>query len=282
MQLKSLHKFFENALLGYYPKEEISSFFYRLCEAYLKLKRIDVSLKSETLVTPQTYEYFEGVISRLLKYEPIQYIIGSTSFFGLDFKVDKNVLIPRPETEELVAWVLKQANSKQPLKILDVGTGSGCIAISLAKQLPNAEVYAMDVSSGVLAIALQNAQNNEVHINFIEASILEWENQDISFDIIVSNPPYVREGEKEFILPNVLNHEPHLALFVDDHSPLLFYKAIVAMSQLNLVNGGFVYFEINENLAEETKSIFSFDAFEAIQLKKDIFSKNRMIRAKMR
>ena len=282
MQLKSLHKFFENALLGYYPKEEISSFFYRLCEAYLKLKRIDVSLKSETLVTPQTYEYFEGVISRLLKYEPIQYIIGSTSFFGLDFKVDKNVLIPRPETEELVAWVLKQANSKQPLKILDVGTGSGCIAISLAKQLPNAEVYAMDVSSGALAIALQNAQNNEVHVNFIEASILEWENLDISFDIIVSNPPYVREGEKEFILPNVLNHEPHLALFVDDHSPLLFYKAIVAMSQLNLVNGGFVYFEINENLAEETKSIFSFDAFEAIQLKKDIFSKNRMIRAKMR
>lgn len=282
MQLKSLHKFFENALLGYYLKEEISSFFYRLCEAYLKLKRIDVSLKSETLVTPQTYEYFEGVISRLLKYEPIQYIIGSTSFLGLDFKVDKNVLIPRPETEELVAWVLKQANSKQPLKILDVGTGSGCIAISLAKQLPNAEVYAMDVSSGALAIALQNAQNNEVHINFIEASILEWENQDISFDIIVSNPPYVREGEKEFILPNVLNHEPHLALFVDDHSPLLFYKAIVAMSQLNLVNGGFVYFEINENLAEETKSIFSFDAFEAIQLKKDIFSKNRMIRAKMR
>ena len=137
MQLKSLKIFFQNGLLGYYQKEEINTFFYRICKQHLDYKRIDVSLKSETLISPKTFEYFESIISRLLTYEPIQYILGTTSFFGLEFKVDSNVLIPRPETEELVAWILKQTDSSQSLKILDIGTGSGCIAISLVKHLPN-------------------------------------------------------------------------------------------------------------------------------------------------
>jgi release factor glutamine methyltransferase len=282
MQLKSLQNFFQNGLIGYYPKEEINAFFYRICEQHLNYKRIDVSLKSETLITPETFEYFETLISRLLTYEPIQYILGTTSFFGLEFKVDTNVLIPRPETEELVAWILKEADSSQPLKILDIGTGSGCIAVSLAKHFPNADVYALDVSPAALEMAQYNAQQNGVQLNGIQANVLEWENTELQFDIIVSNPPYVRESEKERMAPNVLEHEPHLALFVENNNPLVFYQAIVALSKQALKKQGLLYFEINEYLGQETKALFSSDDFENVQLKTDIFGKNRMMRASKR
>ena len=280
MQFKSLHNFFKNGLMGYYPNEEIDAFFYRICSMHLKLKRIDISLKSEMIITNHTFEYFEMVIERLLNYEPIQYILGSTLFFGSDFIVNKEVLIPRPETEELISWVLEQLDSDKSIKILDIGTGSGCIAISLAKQLPMADVYAMDISLGALSIAKKNAEANGVVIQFIEASILDWESQDLFFDVIVSNPPYVRKSEKEMMSPNVLNHEPHLALFVENNNPLLFYKAIVEMSKRNLTSQGLIYFEINEYLAEETKSLFSSTFFQAVQLKRDIFSKHRMLCAR--
>ena len=282
MQLKSLKIFFQNGLLGYYPQEEINAFFYRICEQYLGYKRIDVSLKSETLVTPEIFEYFEALISRLLNYEPIQYILGTTSFFGLEFKVDTNVLIPRPETEELVAWILNQTDSSQSLKILDIGTGSGCIAVSLAKHLPNAEVYALDISPEALEITQYNAQQNAVHINCIKANVLDWNYTDLTFDIIVSNPPYVRQSEKELMAPNVLEYEPHLALFVENNNPLVFYEAIVALSTEALKKNGVLYFEINEYLADETKALFSSNNFEDVQLKTDIFGKNRMMRASKR
>ena len=277
MQLKSLHSFFQNGLIGYYPKEEINAFFYRICEQHLDYKRIDVSLKSETLITPETFEYFETIISRLLTYEPIQYILGTTSFFGLEFKVDANVLIPRPETEELVAWILKQTDSSQFLKILDIGTGSGCIAVSLAKHLPNAEVYALDVSPAALEMAQYNAQQNGVQIHAMEANVLEWATPELQFDIIVSNPPYVRESEKEFMAPNVLEHEPHLALFVENNHPLVFFKAIVELSKQALKKEGLLYFEINEYLGENTKALCSLDVFKDVQLKTDIFGKHRMM-----
>lgn len=280
MQFKSLHNFFKNGLMGYYPNEEIDAFFYRICSMHLKLKRIDISLKSEMIITNHTFEYFEMVIERLLNYEPIQYILGSTLFFGSDFIVNKEVLIPRPETEELISWVLEQLDSDKSIKILDIGTGSGCIAISLAKQLPMADVYAMDISLGALSIAKKNAEANGVVIQFIEASILDWESQDLFFDVIVSNPPYIRKSEKEMMSPNVLYHEPHLALFVENNNPLLFYKAIVEMSKRNLTSQGLIYFEINEYLAEETKSLFSSTFFQAVQLKRDIFSKHRMLCAR--
>jgi release factor glutamine methyltransferase len=282
MQLKSLQIFFQNGLLGYYPQEEINAFFYRVCEHHLKLKRIEVHLKADAIITTQNFEYFEDVICRLLTYEPIQYILGTTSFFGLDFKVDPNVLIPRPETEELVAWILKHANTKPPLKILDIGTGTGCIGISLAKHLPNAEVYALDVSPKTLEIAQFNAQQNDVKLNIIQANVLEWKPTDFSFDLIVSNPPYVRQSEKELMAPNVLEYEPHLALFVENNNPLVFYEAIVALSTEALKKNGVLYFEINEYLADETKALFSSDNFEDVQLKTDIFGKNRMMRASKR
>jgi release factor glutamine methyltransferase len=282
MQLNSLQNFFQNGLLGYYPKEEINTFFYRICEQHLGYKRIDVSLKSETPVNLETFEYFETIINRLLTYEPIQYILGTTSFFGLEFKVDSNVLIPRPETEELVAWILKQTDSSQSLKILDIGTGSGCIAISLAKHLPNAEIYALDVSPKALEIAEFNAQQNAVKLNMIKANVLEWKPTDLSFDLIVSNPPYVRESEKERMAPNVLEHEPHLALFVENNNPLVFYRAIVELGKQTLKKQGQLYFEINEYLGEETQALFSSDTFEDVQLKSDIFGKHRMICAQKR
>jgi release factor glutamine methyltransferase len=282
MQLNSLQNFFQNGLLGYYPKEEINTFFYRICEQHLGYTRIDVSLKSETPVNPETFEYFETIINRLLTYEPIQYILGTTSFFGLEFKVDSNVLIPRPETEELVAWILKQTDSSQSLKILDIGTGSGCIAISLAKHLPNAEIYALDVSPKALEIAEFNAQQNAVKLNMIKANVLEWKPTDLSFDLIVSNPPYVRESEKERMAPNVLEHEPHLALFVENNNPLVFYRAIVELGKQTLKKQGQLYFEINEYLGEETQALFSSDTFEDVQLKSDIFGKHRMICAQKR
>jgi release factor glutamine methyltransferase len=282
MQLKSLKIFFQNGLLGYYPKEEINTFFYRICEQHLDYKRIDVSLKSETLISPKTFEYFESIISRLLTYEPIQYILGTTSFFGLEFKVGSNVLIPRPETEELVAWILKQTDSSQSLKILDIGTGSGCIAISLAKHLPNAEIYALDVSPKALEIAEYNAQQNAVKLNMIKANVLDWKPTDLSFDLIVSNPPYVREIEKERMAPNVLEHEPHLALFVENDNPLVFYRAIVELGKQTLKKQGQLYFEINEYLGKETQALFSSDTFEDVQLKSDIFGKHRMICAQKR
>lgn len=282
MQLKALQDFFQNGLLGYYPKEEITSFFNLLCEDRLNFKRIDISLKAETHMTPDTFEFFEAAMGRLLTYEPIQYVLGKTSFYGLDFSVNSKVLIPRPETEELVAWILKDANPNQPLKILDIGAGSGCIAISLAKHLPQAAVYALDVSPEALSIVQQNAKQHEVQITCIEANVLEWTSADGSFDIIVSNPPYVRELEKKFMAPNVLEHEPHLALFVENDAPLLFYKSIVELSKINLKKDGFLYFEINEYLGEETKTLFSSDHFEEVQLKTDIFTKPRLIRAKKR
>ena len=282
MQLKALQDFFQNGLLGYYPKEEITSFFNLLCEDRLGFKRIDISLKAETHITPDTFEFFEAAIGRLLVYEPIQYILGKTSFYGLDFSVNSKVLIPRPETEELVAWILKDANPNQPLKILDIGSGSGCIAISLAKHLPQAAVFALDVSPEALSVVQQNSKQNEVQITGIEANVLEWTNADRSFDVIVSNPPYVRELEKKFMAPNVLEHEPHLALFVENDAPLLFYKAIVELSKISLKKDGLLYFEINEHLGAETKALFSSEAFEDVKLKTDFYTKPRMIRAKKR
>ena len=280
MQFKSLHNFFKNGLMGYYPNEEIDAFFYRICSMHLKLKRIDISLKSEMIITNHTFEYFEMVIERLLNYEPIQYILGSTLFFGSDFIVNKEVLIPRPETEELISWVLEQLDSDKSIKILDIGTGSGCIAISLAKQLPMADVYAMDISLGALSIAKKNAEANGVVIQFIEASILDWESQDLFFDVIVSNPPYIRKSEKEMMSPNVLYHEPHLALFVEDEDPLVFYRKITKLASRNLTKDGLLYFEINQYLGRETVALVQKLGFEDVELRKDVFTNDRMIRAK--
>jgi len=278
MNLKSLRTYFNNELLGYYPETEVNSFFYLLTETILNMKRIDVALHIENLISGQSYERFQEAIAELQNYKPIQYIIGETEFYGLKIKVDNSVIIPRPETEELVDWIIKENQPKDSISILDIGTGSGCIAITLAKHLPNAKVFALDISKEALKIAKANAALNSVEIEFIEADVLDCNFGNLNFDIIVSNPPYVRELEKDTMTDNVLKYEPHLALFVKNEDPLIFYKKIVVLSKSLLNKNGQLYFEINEYLVNDTKVLMEQENFKDIKLRQDVFEKDRMIK----
>ncbi len=279
MILKSLRTFFNDELIGYYPETEVESFFNLLSEDILNMKRINISQNLYSVVSGKKHEKFQKAITRLKNYEPIQYILGNTEFYGLLFQVNPYVLIPRPETEELVGWIIDDSKDKQDISILDIGTGSGCIAVTLAKHLPTAKIYALDISEDALKLAKVNATNNEVEVEFIEADILDVDLGDMQFDVIVSNPPYVRELEKEAMSANVLNHEPHLALFVKDDDALLFYRKITEISESILKPNGQLYFEINENLGERTKELLANNSFNNIELKMDIFEKDRMIKA---
>ena len=281
MKLKDLQGIFHKELDAIYGEEEVNSFFNLLIEAYYGFNRITLVLEPELSITKEEQNPIFKALDDLKHEKPIQYILGETEFFGLPFKVNENVLIPRPETEELVDWVLKDQSTKSDdkLSILDIGTGSGCIAVSLAKNLPQAKVFALDVSKGALKIAQENAKENNVTVKFIEASILEQPTVGSQLDIIVSNPPYVRNQEKKEMKNNVLDNEPHLALFVEDENPLQFYKAITEFAVHNLKNEGVLYFEINEYLGNEMIELLSDNNFKNIELKQDIFKKDRMIKA---
>ena len=207
-------------------------------------------------------------------------MLGKTSFYGLDFEVNPAVLIPRPETEELVDWIIKSnvaAQASKIIKILDIGTGSGCIAISLAKNIPDAQVFAIDVSAEALATAQKNAEINKVQVTFINKNILETTDLEQQFDIIVSNPPYVRNLEKEEIKKNVLDNEPHLALFVQDNDALIFYRKIAELAQENLSENGQLFFEINQYLGQEMMELLEEMNFKNIELRKDIYGNYRML-----
>ena len=213
----------------------------------------EVLANADTLLTDNIKQSIQQAITELQTAKPIQYILGETEFFSNRFFVDENVLIPRPETEELVDWVLQTYPDKTyPLHILDVGTGSGCIAISLAKALPEAQVTAIDVSPKAIAVAQRNTKCNKVKIKFLQRDILQTETLPEKYNIIISNPPYVRELEKNEMHSNVLNYEPHLALFVPDDRPLLFYEQIATLAQQYLKPKGRLFFEINQYLAAES------------------------------
>lgn len=283
MILKTLKRTFSETLMDYYPETEIDSFFSLLTEEILKMKRVDVALNMYAVVSGKKQDKYTSAIKRLKANEPIQYILGETEFYGLTFKVNPNVLIPRQETEELVDWIIKchseQSEESKQLKVLDIGTGSGCIAISLAKNLQNAETHALDVSQEALKVAAFNAKTNNVTIECIEADILNSELNDLKYDVIVSNPPYVRDLEKELMHENVLNYEPGLALFVRDENPLVFYEAITKFAENNLKENGTLYFEINEYLGQEMIALLEKNNFVNIELRKDIQGKDRMIKA---
>lgn len=286
MRLKDIQKVFHQELDVIYGKNEVASFFNILMSHYLKLNRIALVLEPGLTVSKEEEQPLFEALSRLKQEEPIQYIIGETQFYDLTFKVNEHTLIPRPETEELVQWIVKchsERSEESQLKILDIGTGTGCIAISLAKNLPKAKVYALDVSEEALKIAKQNAITNQVDIQFIEADVLNkdaWssELQDLKFNIIVSNPPYVRNQEKAEIKNNVLKHEPHLALFVEDHDPLQFYNVISDIAVDKLTENGLLFFEINQYLGNETKQLLHNKGFTDLELKTDIFGNNRMLK----
>lgn len=301
MLLKEIKNIFHNELGKTYPKEEIDSFFYRCIEHYLKLERFILAIQPEFALTKEEEQPLFEALSQLKQERPLQYILGTAHFMDLEFHVNGAVLIPRPETEELVEWILEDCQTKKKnldaersrsvisttlndhsLRILDIGTGSGCIAIALAKHLPQAKVYALDVSERALEVARENARLNQVDITFLKNDILAPELElelELELDIIVSNPPYVRELEKEEMKNNVKDHEPSLALFVSDGDPLVFYRAIAQFGRTRLKEGGSLYLEINQYLGEETKALLKAHNFSEIELRKDIFGNDRMLKA---
>ncbi|MEX6625695.1 peptide chain release factor N(5)-glutamine methyltransferase [Tenacibaculum salmonis] len=316
MNLQHFKTIFSDDLKSIYPQTEIDTFFFYIIEDYLGFQRIDVIMKSDFKITKEKQLLFNNVIQRLKNEEPIQYILGNTEFYGYPFLVNKNTLIPRPETEELVEWILSEfSNIKnlqhdevlKPLTILEIGTGTGCIPISLKKNLSNSDVSAIDISKEALKIAKENAKLNSVDVNFIEQDILKTDDlnfvsststdlkfvsststdlkfvsstsTDLKFDVIVSNPPYVRELEKVEIKNNVLKNEPHLALFVDDNNPLIFYDKIADLAKKHLTKNGLLFFEINQYLGKETVKMLTDKGFKNIELRKDFSGNDRMIKA---
>lgn len=282
MKLKAIQNKFHEVLDSIYVSEEVDSFFYILIDFYFSISRIQLAINSDLEVL-KVNVIFEA-LDALKQQKPIQYIIGETEFYGLSFNVNAHTLIPRPETEELVDWVItdfKTQNSE--FRILDIGTGTGCIAISLAKNLPNAKVYALDISKEAIEVARQNADLNSIEIEFIEADILNIDPDfDFKFNIIVSNPPYITEQEKQLMKPNVLENEPHLALFVYDKNPLLFYESITQFAINNLSENGQLFFEINEYLGNDMIQLLVKNNFKNIELKQDIYRKDRMIKASLK
>ncbi|MGC6430480.1 MAG: peptide chain release factor N(5)-glutamine methyltransferase [Jejuia sp.] len=288
MKLKDIQNKFHLELEEIYVKEEINNFFFMLSEKYYDINRLKLTLDINLEVENSSLIFRD---LELLKQEkPIQYILGKTEFYGLPFKVNENVLIPRPETEELVSWIIQQPRIQDSeLSILDVGTGSGCIAITLANHLTKAKVFALDISEEALEVAKFNANKNNVNVQFIKDDILNPCHSELvtersrsaafqKFDIIVSNPPYVREMEKSQMKANVLDNEPHLALFVKDNNALLFYEAISKFAKTTLKPKGQLFFEINEYLGAETAALLKKHNFKDVELKTDIFEKDRMVK----
>jgi release factor glutamine methyltransferase len=295
MQLKQLAQNFKESLSAIYQEDECQALFLVTLQHLLNFSRANYLLKKEFEITDEQVTKFLAILKELQTGKPIQYILGQAHFYGLTFKVDESVLIPRPETEELVEWIisvcssqfsvdnslLQTPNSQLPT-ILDIGTGSGCIAIALKKNLPNKKVYALDIAEDALEIAKQNAILNSVEVEFIKDDILNTQisNLKSQISVIVSNPPYIKEDEKPAMHQNVLANEPHRALFVSNENPLIFYEAIAEFALKNLASNGLLFFEINEYLGEQTVSLLNNKGFKDIELRKDMHGKDRMIKAK--
>lgn len=267
-------------LSSLYSRQEIESLSRLIFEKIPGFSRLQVHLNQHETISAANLAQIKEIIDRLTRFEPIQYILGDTEFYGLTLKVNRTVLIPRPETEELVDWIIKDCHLLNP-SILDIGTGSGCIPISLVKNIPGASAEGWDISTDSLMVAKENAEINQVKIDFIYTDILnlDYPSHPNKYDIIVSNPPYVTTSEQSLMLRNVIDYEPHIALFVPDADALIFYRAIADMAQINLKPGGNLYFEINEQFGNEITELLASKGFINIFLKKDINGKARMIKA---
>jgi len=279
MTVKALQEEFQKQLIFNHPKDEINSFFYLLSEAYLDKNRLDIALAPNDEINNSKTTLFLDALAQLKNECPIQYIIGEVEFMDLTFEVNKNVLIPRPETEELIKWVLTTEEGSEDMSILDIGTGSGCIPIILAHSMAKSSVTSFDVSEKAIEVAKKNAIKNKVDIQLVVQNILSIDTLDASYDIIISNPPYVRESEKAQMKNNVLNYEPDIALFVSDNDPLIFYKHIARLAIKSLKPSGALYFEINQYLGSALCTFLKDLGFKEIELKKDIYGADRMIRA---
>lgn len=274
--LRQLFDFMASELSSVYIDNELQAIRRLLFDKVLGIPFYQVHINPNSLLDMDRVDVVLSVLDKIKKGIPVQYAIGEADFMDLTFQVNPSVLIPRPETEELVRWIIENNNDVSP-KILDIGTGSGCIAISLAKNITSSKVTALDISVDALAVARQNAIKNSVNIDFINTNILEdIEIYGVPYDIIVSNPPYVRELEKQQMHANVTDFEPHLALFVSDTNPLLFYRTIALNASKWLNPGGQLYFEINEAFGAEIKELLVEIGFRDVAVRKDINGKNRM------
>jgi len=269
----------QSELQGLYPETEIKSFSYLILEKLTGFSRTEIYINKNTPFSIEQQHVIESFIEKLKKFVPIQYILGETEFFGLPFLVNESVLIPRPETEELVEWIRNENDKRAELHFLDIGTGSGCIAITLKHEFKNATVDAFDISEAALATAQINADLNNLEVHFAAVDILNAPDFTQEWDIIVSNPPYITENEKSAMLPNVLENEPHLALFVPDNDPLLFYRKIAQFACEHLQLNGKLYFEINRDAGRSCVELLTEMGFQDVVLKKDISRNDRMVRA---
>ena len=289
--MKTALRFIKEQLQDYYPDAEIKSLGYLMLSAVRNVDKTSVLRDKDKQLSLNERLRIEEMVEELKQYRPIQYITGETEFYGLKFKVDENVLIPRPETEELVEQVLKPPPNPlqkrgNKCRVLDIGTGSGCIAVGLAKHLPQAEVYALDISSKALDVARQNAKLNQVEVHFFEHDILKDEPlafpfASLLFDCIVSNPPYITVKEKAAMAKNVLDYEPHQALFVPDENPLLFYERIADFARSRLKENGALYLETNSFYGRASAKALEEKKYRSVQLIKDISGNDRIIIAKI-
>lgn len=285
--LNEVADYIQAELCGIYSEAEFKSLRRIILDTYTELDPMDIHLQPDIEIDYDSYVQIKEIVTELKTFKPIQYIQGYAAFYGLYYKVNPNVLIPRPETEELADWVIK-ANRSKEVSILDIGTGSGCIAVTLADNIPHCEIDAIDISSEAIATAKTNAQMYKRNINFFKYDILQGHNGFNSelfkekYDIIVSNPPYVKLSEKEKMHPNVLNYEPHIALFVDDEDPLLFYRVISDFARIKLEMGGLLFFEINETHEADVVAMLNDKGFRNVQCRPDINGKPRFARAQMK
>ncbi|MES2838031.1 MAG: peptide chain release factor N(5)-glutamine methyltransferase [Bacteroidota bacterium] len=281
-QIKQVIDFFHEELDAIFGKEEVEQFIYLSFNHFHNFSRIDLLQNKENRLSESELLKYNFVVKDLKKHRPIQYILGYTWFYDLKILVNDSVLIPRPETELLVQWILNDVKAINNLVIVDVCTGSGCIALAIKNNLKTANVSAIDVSVEALKMAKQNATNLKLEVSFIELDVLK-SNFSLQFlanslDVIVSNPPYVKQSEKSLMQANVLDYEPHLALFVDDEDALLFYRVIAQQAKNVLKTAGKLYFEINEALANDVIDLLKKEGFTNIELRKDLQGKDRMIK----
>jgi release factor glutamine methyltransferase len=280
---EAVKMYFLERLNSFYSEREISTFYKESLRQRLKLSDSEILLQKEIRLSESDLLYFRSVVKRLQNHEPFQYILGETFFYDLIIKCDERALIPRPETEELVSWIINTVDPAQKLQILDICTGSGCIALALKSVLKSSNVFATDISLEAIALAKKNGMLLGLDVNFLQENALVNDSDFFeanSLDIIVSNPPYIPMKENVAMEKNVLDFEPSLALFVSDESPLVFYKAITEKANGILKSNGLLFFELHENHAIETKRLVELLGFDEVEIKLDLQGKNRMLKAK--
>lgn len=277
--VKSAKYYFKDRLKDTFSERELRMMFQLSLQKRLNLSPSELLLSDSLRLSESDLLYFRSIVKRLLDSEPFQYVLGETEFYGLHLKTDKRALIPRPETEELVDWIVQSGDCNHSV-VVDLCSGSGCIALALKSAIPEATVTGFDVSEKALELSGENAVSNGLDVRFGKLDVLHEELpfEDNTVDIIVSNPPYITENEQVGMQEHVLAHEPHLALFVTNDAPLVFYKRIVEQAGLKLKKGGWLYVEINEQYGREVTGLFQEYGFETVLLKQDMQGKDRMVR----